>query len=65
MQVPDNHNGGKLIHEYQGGYWESKQAHDWSRSPDIFSETLQGAGHEEVEGDMGTACCHLDQFASL
>ena len=35
-QVPDLHQGGKMIHEYQGGYWESKEAGDWHRCPDIF-----------------------------
>jgi len=34
--VPDPHNGGKLIHEYQGGYWEAKEQQDWSKCPDIF-----------------------------
>jgi len=34
--VPDQFNGGKLIHEYQGGYWEAKDQQDWSKCPDIF-----------------------------
>lgn len=33
---PDIHNGGKSIHEYQGGYWEAKETQDWSKSLDIF-----------------------------
>lgn len=35
-QVPDPHQGGKMIHEYQGGYWESKEGGDWDQCPDIF-----------------------------
>jgi len=34
--VPDVFNGGKLIHEYVGGYWEAKENQDWSKCPDIF-----------------------------
>ena len=34
--LPDQYNGGKLIHEYQGGYWEAKEQQDWSKCPDIF-----------------------------
>jgi len=34
--VPDPLNGGKLIHEYQGGYWEAKEKQDWAACPDIF-----------------------------
>jgi len=34
--VPDQLNGGKLIHEYQGGYWEAKEKQDWTMCPDIF-----------------------------
>jgi len=34
--VPDQFNGGKLIHEYQGGYWEAKEKQDWSMCQDIF-----------------------------
>jgi len=34
--MPDQYNGGKLIHEYQGGYWEAKEQQDWSKCPDIF-----------------------------
>ena len=34
--IPDQYNGGKLIHEYQGGYWEAKDQQDWSKCPDIF-----------------------------
>jgi len=35
---PDEHNGGKLIHEYLGGYWEAKeqQPQAWGKCPDIF-----------------------------
>ncbi len=32
----DEQNGGKLIHVYQGNYWESKEKQDWSGCPDIF-----------------------------
>jgi len=35
-QVPDEFNGGKLIHSYRGGYWEAKEKQDWARCPDIF-----------------------------
>ncbi|XP_023322727.1 oxysterol-binding protein 1 [Eurytemora carolleeae] len=35
-QTPDPYNGGKSIHTYQGGYWESKQKQNWSKCPDIF-----------------------------
>ena len=34
--VPDQFNGGKLIHEYQGGYWEAKEQQDWAKCADIF-----------------------------
>jgi len=34
--VPDKYQSGKLIHEYQGGYWESKDSGQWSQCPDIF-----------------------------
>merc|ERR1719422_2174054 len=34
--VPDQFNGGKLIHEYLGGYWEAKEQQDWSKCADIF-----------------------------
>ena len=34
--VADPLNHGKEIHEYQGGYWEAKEAKDWSSCPDIF-----------------------------
>jgi len=34
--VPDEFNGGKLIHEYKGGYWEAKDKQEWSMCPDIF-----------------------------
>jgi len=34
--VPDQFNGGKLIHEYQGGYWEAKEQQDWTKCADIF-----------------------------
>lgn len=27
---------GNLIHLYTGEYWEAKEKHDFSRSPDIF-----------------------------
>ena len=35
-QVPDKFQAGKMIHEYQGGYWESKENQEWTRCPDIF-----------------------------
>eukprot|EP00092_Neocalanus_flemingeri_P030355 GFUD01032953.1.p1 GENE.GFUD01032953.1~~GFUD01032953.1.p1 ORF type:complete len:811 (+),score=205.19 GFUD01032953.1:488-2920(+) len=34
--VPDQFNNGKLIHEYQGGYWEAKDTQEWVMCPDIF-----------------------------
>ena len=34
--VPDKYQAGKMIHEYQGGYWESKENQEWTKSPDIF-----------------------------
>jgi len=35
-QVPDEYNGGKLIHTYMGGYWEAKEEQNWAKCPDIF-----------------------------
>lgn len=35
-RVEDEQNGGKSIFTYRGGYWESKDKHDWSTCPDIF-----------------------------
>ena len=35
-RVKDDQNGEKLIHSYQGGYWECKQAQNWDKCPDIF-----------------------------
>lgn len=35
-KVTDEQNGGKLIHVYRGGYWDSKQKQEWSKCPDIF-----------------------------
>ncbi|KAF1762022.1 hypothetical protein GCK72_010283 [Caenorhabditis remanei] len=35
VRVQDESNGA-LIHQYKGGYWESKEQHDWSKCPDIF-----------------------------
>jgi Oxysterol-binding protein len=35
-KVTDDQNGGKLIHVYSGGYWQAKNAQDWSECPDIF-----------------------------
>lgn len=35
-QVVDQHQGGKMIHEYQGGYWERKESGNWDGCPDIF-----------------------------
>eukprot|EP00095_Tigriopus_kingsejongensis_P012379 snap_masked-scaffold190_size271632-processed-gene-1.1 protein:Tk12379 transcript:snap_masked-scaffold190_size271632-processed-gene-1.1-mRNA-1 annotation:"hypothetical protein DAPPUDRAFT_315619" len=32
----DEMNGGKMTFVYQGGYWESKDNHDWAPCPDIF-----------------------------
>ncbi|QQP36587.1 Oxysterol binding protein, partial [Caligus rogercresseyi] len=32
----DAQNGDKLIHMYQGSYWDSKKNQEWSRCPDIF-----------------------------
>jgi len=34
--VPDPYNGGKMIHEYRGGYWEAKEKQDWEACADIF-----------------------------
>jgi len=34
--VVDPLNGGKMIHEYQGGYWDAKDKQDWNMCPDIF-----------------------------
>merc|ERR1719193_2258427 len=34
--VPDPYNGGKMIHEYRGGYWEAKEKQDWGACADIF-----------------------------
>ena len=35
-KIGDDQNGGKLIHAYKGGYWDSKKSQDWSECPDIF-----------------------------
>lgn len=35
-KVEDEQNGGKLIYAYQGGYWEAKEAQDWSKCPEIY-----------------------------
>ncbi|CAB4063917.1 OSBP [Lepeophtheirus salmonis] len=32
----DPQNGDKLIHIYQGNYWECKESQDWSKCPDIY-----------------------------
>ena len=34
--VADPLNSGRTIHEYQGGYWETREKQDWTRCPSIF-----------------------------
>ena len=35
-RVKDKQNGEKLVHAYQGGYWEAKEAQNWEKCPDLF-----------------------------